>query len=150
MRELNNTLEQRVTERTRALRASAALLQTATDNASVGLVTLDRDRRYAFANPAYCKIFGLPDDIIGKHPAELLAPVYAEQVAPLLDRAFAGERISCELSVPAVAGLTGQIQPLFRRLRAGTRQRGQLLSAWWWSCSTSLIANGRRSTSSCC
>ena len=38
LRELNNTLEQRVMERTRALRASAALLQTATDNASVGLV----------------------------------------------------------------------------------------------------------------
>ena len=56
LHELNNTLEQRVTERTHALRASAALLQTATDNASVGLVTLDRDRRYVFANPAYCKI----------------------------------------------------------------------------------------------
>src|SRR5258705_9802469 len=46
LHELNNTLEQRVADRTEALRASAALLRTATDNASVGLVTLDRERRY--------------------------------------------------------------------------------------------------------
>ena len=98
LRELNNTLEQRVMERTRALRASAALLQTATDNASVGLATLDSDLRYTFANPAYCRIFGVPDDILGRHPAEMLAPAYSEQIAPLLDRALAGERISCELS----------------------------------------------------
>jgi PAS domain S-box-containing protein len=104
LRALNDTLEQHVIERTHALRASAALLQTATDNASVGLVTLDRDRRYVFANPAYCKILGLPNDIIGRHSAEILAPVYAEQIAPFLDRAFAGERISCELNRAATGG----------------------------------------------
>jgi PAS domain S-box-containing protein len=108
LHELNNTLEQRVAERTRALRASAALLQTATDNASVGLVTLDRDRRYVFANPAYCRMFGLPGDIVGKHPAELLAPVYAEQIARLLDGALSGKRMSCELRGPAVLGTTGE------------------------------------------
>jgi len=101
LRELNNTLEHRVTERTRALRASAALLQTATDNASVGLVTLDGDLRYTFANPAYCRIFGLQETILGRSPAEALAPTYAQQMAPLLSRALAGERISCELSHPA-------------------------------------------------
>ena len=108
LRELNSTLEQRVAERTRALGAQAALLQTATDNASVGLVTLDRNRRYVFANPAYCKIFGLPDDIIGMHFGEHLAPVYAAQIAPLLDQAFAGARVASELNGPAVAGVNGQ------------------------------------------
>jgi PAS domain S-box-containing protein len=108
LHELNNTLEQRVTERAQALRASAALLQTVTDNASVGLVTLDRERRYVFANPAYCKILGLPHDIVGRHPAEVLAPVDAEQIAPMLDRAFAGERISTELNRPVVGGGSGQ------------------------------------------
>jgi len=106
LRELNETLEQRVNERTQALRASAALLQTATDNASVGLATLSPDRRYTFANPAYCKIFGLPNDIIGRHSSELSAPVYADQIAPLLDRALEGERISCELNRPANGGGT--------------------------------------------
>jgi PAS domain S-box-containing protein len=107
LHELNNTLEKRVTERAQALRTSAALLQTVTDNASVGLVTLDRERRYVFANPAYCRILGLPNDILGRHPAEVLPPVYAEQIAPLLDRALAGERISTELNQPVV-GTSGQ------------------------------------------
>jgi PAS domain S-box-containing protein len=100
LRELNDTLEQRVTERTQALRTSAALLQAATDNASVGLATLDRHLRYTFANPAYCRIFDLPHDIVGGEPHDLLAPGDAEQVVRLLHRALAGERNSCELSHP--------------------------------------------------
>lgn len=104
LRELNNTLEHRVAERTRALRASTALLQAATDNASVGLVTFDQDLRYTFTNPAYTNIFGLRDSAIGRHLAEVLAPTYAQQIAPLLGRALAGERISCELSCPTNGG----------------------------------------------
>jgi PAS domain S-box-containing protein len=100
LRELNDTLEQRVMERTLALRTNAALLQAATDNASVGLSTLDRNLRYTFANPAYCKIFNLPHDIVGGQAYELLAPVDAKQIAPLLDKALAGERNSCELNHP--------------------------------------------------
>jgi PAS domain S-box-containing protein len=107
LHELNSTLEKRVTERTQALRASAALLQTVTDNASVGLVTLDLERRYVFSNPAYSKIFGLPDNIVGAYLPDLLSPVYAEQLAPLLDRAFAGERVSGEFARPT-AGASGQ------------------------------------------
>ena len=108
LQELNDTLERRVTERTHALRTSAALLQTVTDNASVGLATFDRERRYVFANPAYCKILALPDDIIGKHGTDLLAPDHAEHIAPLLDRVFAGERISEELNRAGVVGAFSQ------------------------------------------
>jgi PAS domain S-box-containing protein len=93
-----------ITERKQAeiaLRESAGLLRAATDNASVGLVSLDPERRYKFANPAYSKILGLPADIIGKGPAELLPSVYAEQIAPNLDRAFAGQRVAYELVRPA-------------------------------------------------
>jgi PAS domain S-box-containing protein len=98
--ELNNTLEQRVAERARAAQASAALLQTATDNASVGLVTLDRDLRYTFANPAYRKIFGVTDEIIGKHASQLPAPAFEEKIAPLLHKALEGERSLSELNLP--------------------------------------------------
>jgi PAS domain S-box-containing protein len=101
LRDLNDTLEQRVTDRTLALQASAALLQAATDNTSVGLATLDRDLRYTFANPAYCRIFALPHDIVGEHPHELLAADDAKQLALMLDKALAGERNSCERSRPA-------------------------------------------------
>ncbi len=100
LRELNNTLEQRVMERTSALRASAALLQAATDNASVGLATLDRDFRYTFANPAYGKIFATPPDIADRRLEQLLEPADVERVAPHLRRALSGERNSSELSHP--------------------------------------------------
>ena len=86
-----------------AAREIAGLLRAATDNASVGLVSLNLERRYKFANPAYCRILSLPADIIGKGPAELLPSVYTEQIAPQLDRAFAGQRVAYEL-VRAVPG----------------------------------------------
>jgi PAS domain S-box-containing protein len=100
LRELNDRLEQRVTERTLALRTSAALLQAATDNASVGLATVNRELRYSFANPAYCRLFALPHDIVERQSLEVLAPGNAQQLAPLLKRALGGERNSCELSQP--------------------------------------------------
>lgn len=95
---LNDTLEQRVLERTRALRANAALLQATTDNASVGLASVGIARCYAFANPAYIRIFSLPDDIIGRNLVDLAAPEDAEQITSLLDSAYAGERSACELT----------------------------------------------------
>jgi PAS domain S-box-containing protein len=98
LRELNDTLEQRVAERTVALRTSAALLQAAADNVSVGLATLNRDLRYTFANPAYCRIFALPVDIVVAQIQGAMAPGNAEQIAPLLQQALKGERNSCELS----------------------------------------------------
>jgi len=97
LRELNNTLEHRVIERTRALRASAALLQTATDNASVGLASFDADLRHTFANPAYCKIFGISDDIASQHPSQVLAPALGKKIVRLLERALKGERVSSEI-----------------------------------------------------
>jgi PAS domain S-box-containing protein len=87
-----------------ALRANEALLRTATDHARVGLVVLDAERRYTFANPAYADVLGLPGvDIIGKRVSEVLGTLY-EQALPQLDRAFAGERVSYELIAPPVPG----------------------------------------------
>jgi PAS domain S-box-containing protein len=104
LRELNNTLERRVTERTLALRTSAALLKAATDNTSVGLATLSRDLRYTFANRAYCRIFTLPHDLADGEPQRLAASRDAERLAPLLHRALAGERNSSELCHPTNVG----------------------------------------------
>ena len=121
LRELNDTLEQRVMERTRALRTSAAMLQAATDNASVGLATLDNNLRLHIRQSGILQNFPPANDVVGKQPAEILAPENASMVSSLLDRALAGERNSCELDRPGDDGR--QTIPLFCGLRAGTGRR---------------------------
>src|SRR5262249_49158295 len=74
-----------------ALRESEARLRTVTDNARVGLVMVDRERRYSFANASYSEMLGLPPaDIVGQRVADVLSPLYEDQIRPRLDRAFAG------------------------------------------------------------
>ena len=97
---LNVTLEERVAERTQAVRSSAALLRAVTDNASVGLARFDREQRYQFANPAYRRIFNLPQDITGEPASDVLGEAYREHVALALEQAFVGERIARELTLP--------------------------------------------------
>ncbi len=84
-----------------ALRESEELLRAATDHARVGLVVLDADRRYTFVNPAYRELMSLTGtDMIGRRMDEVLGPHY-DQTCHCLERVFAGERVSYELSVPA-------------------------------------------------
>jgi len=83
------------------LRASEQRLRLVTENAHVGLVVVNREHRYVYANAAYGKILNLPStDIIGLRVAEVLNELYTEQVKPRLDRAFAGERVTFELHKP--------------------------------------------------
>jgi len=90
-----------ITERKRAektLRESEDRLRIVTENARVGLVMVNRERRYTFANGAYAEMLGLPsENIVGQRIADVLAPLYDEQIRPNLDRAFAGERVAYEL-----------------------------------------------------
>lgn len=89
------------------LRQREALLRSAAENASVGLVMLDRNRRYVFANTAYVQILDLPwkpEDLLGSGPEQVLPESYPTQIAPRLDRAYAGERVSYELTRPDTRG----------------------------------------------
>jgi len=97
LRDLTDTLEQQVLERTRAWRSNAAMLQAATDNASVGLATLDEKLRYTYANPAFSKLFEVTGEVVGKQPGEVLTRDHAEGLTPLLEKGLAGERNSIEL-----------------------------------------------------
>jgi PAS domain S-box-containing protein len=82
---------------------SEDLLRIVTENARVGLVILDRDRRYIYENGAHAEILDLPPaSIVGQLVPDVLPDVYEEQIRPRLDRAFAGERVVYELSKPAM------------------------------------------------
>jgi PAS domain S-box-containing protein len=64
---------------------------------------VNRERRYVFANQTYAQILRLPDaNIVGKKVKEVLGGVF-DQIEPRLDRAFAGERVTYELHLPALA-----------------------------------------------
>lgn len=94
-----------VTARTEAeaqLRASETRLRTVTDNAHVGLVMVNAERRYTFANATYAEFLGLGSrEFVGETVAEVLPSLYESQIRPRLDRAFAGERVEYELQRPA-------------------------------------------------
>jgi PAS domain S-box-containing protein len=84
-----------------ALRDSQAVLRTVTNEAQVGLVMVNREHRYRFANQTYADILGLPDaDILGRRIADVLPQVYETQIRPRLDAAFGGQRVSYELHLP--------------------------------------------------
>ena len=92
-----------ITERKNVAAAAAerdALLEIVTDSSKVGLVIVDARFCYRYANRAYIKIMNLPSaDIIGKCCADVLAPVFATQIRPRLERALAGENVSYELVI---------------------------------------------------
>jgi PAS domain S-box-containing protein len=89
----------------RALKSSEEKLRMVTDNARVGLVMVNTDRCYTFANNTYAEILDLPSpDIVGRRVAEVLAPLYEEQIRPRLDRAMEGERVAYELKRTTPAG----------------------------------------------
>jgi PAS domain S-box-containing protein len=95
-----------ITERKQAEQASRESeerLRIVTEAAQVGMVIVDQQHRYRFANQAYATIFGLPSaDIVGQRVADVLAPVYEAQIRPRLERAFQGESVHYELVLPPV------------------------------------------------
>ena len=89
----------------RELLESEERLRIVTDNAHVGLVIVNQDRRYIYANNAYAEILDLPASaIVGRRLTDVLPEIYEEQIRPRLDRAFAGERVSYDLRKPTVDG----------------------------------------------
>ena len=88
------------------LQRSKAILKAATENAGVAIALLDSRRRYVFANRLYAAIHDLAD-VAGQYATDVLAGVaYDGDLGAHLDRAFAGERVSYELSKPAGGGNT--------------------------------------------
>jgi PAS domain S-box-containing protein len=80
------------------LHTSDERLRIVTENARVGLVMVDRQRRYTFANAAYSEIFRFPaTSLIGLRVEDVQPALYFAQIRERLDRAFAGERVTFEM-----------------------------------------------------
>src|SRR6478609_3242761 len=70
-----------------ALKNSEEKLRLVTDNSRVGLVMVNTDRCYTFANDTYAEILGLASaEIVGRRVADVLAPIYESQIRRHLDR----------------------------------------------------------------
>jgi PAS domain S-box-containing protein len=94
----------KIRERGEELREREVLLRTVTERAQVGLIMVNSDRRYLYANVAYAGVLSLGTaDSIGKRMSDVMGDVY-DQISPRLDIAFAGQRVSYEIAIPARPG----------------------------------------------
>lgn len=97
-----------ITERRRSdseLRASEERLHIVTENARVGLVMINSDRRYTFANPAFANILELSTpNVVGSRLQDIHPQLYEKQIGPSLDRAFAGDSLKYVLRQPTPDG----------------------------------------------
>lgn len=85
----------------KALRDREELLRVVTGAAQVGMVVVDQEYRYLFANDAYAELLRVnPASILGERVADVFSDVW-HQIRPHLDRALNGERLSYELHLPA-------------------------------------------------
>jgi PAS domain S-box-containing protein len=97
-KDLTKEAQSELRDNMQALVESEQRLRVVTDNARVGLVIVNPERRYIYANHAYAELFDLPSSaIVGQRVSEVLSGVYEDQIRPRLDRAFAGERVAYEL-----------------------------------------------------
>lgn len=87
-----------------AIRDREAVLRSVAREARVGLVMVDKNHRYIFANHRHAEILGVSNgDVEGKRAQDVLGDLYQE-VKPNLDRAFAGERVTYEIRIPPRQG----------------------------------------------
>jgi len=76
----------RAEERVAAARAEAARLRSILASMSEGVLVVDGEGRAVYANPAFRRLFGLPDDVAGRLPFDL---VRGPELAEVIDEALA-------------------------------------------------------------
>ncbi|WP_284614780.1 sensor histidine kinase [Aquabacterium humicola] len=93
-------------ERTAALDASEALLRRVIDNVPALIGYWDREQRNRLANADYRRWFGRsPEDMRGRHIADVLGPELYAQNKPYIEGALAGERQEFDRSIPGADGV---------------------------------------------
>ncbi len=105
-------LEQRIAQRTaelaesnELLRKREALLSTVTNSANVGLVVIDAEHRFRYANRAYGLSVGIrPEDVVGRHIRDVRGDQYETEIRPHLERCLAGEVVAFETTLGTQSG----------------------------------------------
>lgn len=97
LRQLNEDLERRVSDRTRELTNSENQLRTITNAIPVLIARLDRNERYVFANDSLCRWLNRSQsEIIGHTVLEVVGPELYPHSAIYIHRALAGETVNYE------------------------------------------------------
>jgi PAS domain S-box-containing protein len=103
--EVFERLETRVGEIAAEQERAMRLLRTVTDTAKIGLVILDEEHRYRYANAAYAGFLNLPADrILGERIADVLPGAYETRIRIPLEMAFQGQPTNYELRMPVAGG----------------------------------------------
>ena len=101
----NETLEQRVHERTLALHASETQLHQITDTVPALIAYIDADQRFQFHNLAYEERFGLkPGEIHGKTMREMMGKELYEKERAKIEEALAGYAAEYDRIQPTADG----------------------------------------------
>lgn len=76
-----------------------ALLRTLTDHASVGMIMINSDGAFVYANRTYLETFELDiDSIMGRRLEDVFPNIYDKQIRQRLENAFKGIRTSYEFA----------------------------------------------------
>ncbi len=83
------------------VRASQRQMQFVTDHAPVLIAQCGTDSRYRFVNRQYAELLGrTPEQLIGRHPSEVLAAEVYQQSASYMAEALAGRQVRFDQQFP--------------------------------------------------
>ena len=86
------------------VRASQRQMQFVTDHAPVLIAQCGTDGRYRFVNQQYAALLGrTPEDLVGRHPRDVLGPEAYKHAAPFMKEALSGRRVKFDQHVPGSA-----------------------------------------------
>jgi PAS domain S-box-containing protein len=81
--------------------AAERQLRLVTDYAPVLIAYCGADRRYKFVNKPYTERFGLtPEQVVGKHIAEVLGDAAYARIAPYIDIVLSGKPVEFDAEIP--------------------------------------------------
>ncbi|MEM8569286.1 MAG: PAS-domain containing protein [Pseudomonadota bacterium] len=114
-RERETSLQQRVIQRSDALRQSEERLKLIANEVPAGIAHLDEDLGILYANSRFAKAYGMsPDEMIGRRCTEILADSTYRQAAPYFEEARRGSAVDFEMTINLPDGRRKDIRTFLR------------------------------------